>query len=382
MTPPRLAVIPDFPEEGWPSMDLVAEMLLKHLAHSPLVQPTRLCAPYRCRLSWLGARGRNFDRLLNRMWHYPRWLHRHRDRFDLFHLCDHSYAQIVHELPADRTGVFCHDLDTFRCLLEPHKDPRPKWFRAMARRILTGLQKARIVFYLTEGVRRQIEQFSLLDPARLVRAPVAPAEEFTPNPTDADQWRIDTLGHHPYILHVGSCIPRKRIDVLLAAFAKANIKDLRLIQVGGEWTPDFPPLTPSPGAPGEGRGEGLPLSARILQLRNLTRPQIAQIYRGASLVLQPSEAEGFGLPVIEALACGAPVLASDIPVLREVGGEAALYCPVGNIDQWAAALRSILEGSLQPPPLQSRLAQAARFSWAEHARVIASAYAKLAGEVT
>jgi glycosyltransferase involved in cell wall biosynthesis len=353
----RLAVLADYPEEAWPSMDLVAEMLLKHLP--PDVQGTRICPPWKRRLSFLGGPGRNFDRLANRLFHYPRYLRRRVGDFDCFHLCDHSYSQLVHELPAERTGVFCHDLDTFRCILEPQNKPRPRWFRAMARKILAGLRRARVVFYLTAGVREQIERFGVVDPARLVRCPVAAAEEFSyqsPRPTDMI-----------YLLHVGSCIPRKRIDVLLSVFAAVRRPGMKLIQIGGEWTP----------AQRE-QIDRLGIVAAIEQKRRLSRPQIAEFYRGAAAVLQPSDAEGFGLPVVEALACGAKVVASDIPVLREVGGDAVLYCPVGDVTRWADTVSKLLAAQQLAPPLDKRLAQAAKFSWAEHARVIADAYRGIA----
>lgn len=356
--PPKLAVLADYPEEGWPSMDLVAEMLMKHLAASDLVHATRVCPPFRRRLGWAGGAGRNFDRLANRLWHYPRYVRGRIGEFDLFHLCDHSYSQLVHELPPERTGVTCHDLDTFRCLLEPDKEHRPRWFRAMARRILGGLRKARVVFYLTEGVREQIERFGVVDPAKLVRAPVAAAEEFC--------YRPRGNGAARYLLHVGSCIPRKRIDVLLQVFAGVRNQGLRLIQVGGEWTAEQRETIARLG-----------IGDEVEQVRGLTRAQIADLYRGATAVLQTSEAEGFGLPVIEGLACGATVVASDIPVLREVGGEAVTYAPVGDVDGWVEVVRGVLAGG--GSGLEVRLARAAGFSWAEHARVIAEAYRSIAG---
>ena len=92
----------------------------------------------------------------------------------------------------------------------------------------------------------------------------------------------------------------------------------------------------------------------------------------------PSEAEGFGLPVIEALACGAPVIASDIPTLREAGGDAAMYCPVADVARWADALSQILLHPAFAPSRDARLAQAARFSWREHARIIGEAYLDIA----
>ncbi|HSI36293.1 MAG TPA: glycosyltransferase, partial [Tepidisphaeraceae bacterium] len=328
MPTPSLAILPDFPEEGWPSMDLVAEMLLEHLATSDLVRATRLCPRYRRLFAVLGRRGRNIDRLRNRMRVYPAFARKHATDFDCFHLCDHSYSQVVHALPADRTGVFCHDLDTFRCLLEPDKEPRPTWFRQMARTILTGLQKARVVFYLTQPVRDQIERHNLIDPAKLVRCPVAPAAEFTPDEPNQSAIgnRQSAIPPSPFLLHVGSCIPRKRIDVLLRTFASARASQpaLRLLQIGGDFTAEQRALI-----------DQLNINDAITQVRGVTRDDIAAAYRRAALVLQPSNAEGFGLPVVEALACGAHVLASDIPVLREVGGDAALHAPVGDPDAWA-----------------------------------------------
>src|SRR5262245_26897924 len=119
----RLAVLADFAEEGWPSMDLCAEMLLAHLpddsSSAQLLRP-----PFRrafARLPLPRKAAANADRALNRFVRFPRFLKRRRDEFDLFHVVDHTYAQLVHALPPGRAGVFCHDLDAFRCLIEPDR---------------------------------------------------------------------------------------------------------------------------------------------------------------------------------------------------------------------------------------------------------------------
>jgi glycosyltransferase involved in cell wall biosynthesis len=367
----RLAVLPDFPEEGWPSMDLCAEMLLRELGTSEPVAAERVCPPFRCRFCPVtGQGGRNADRFLNRHWDYPRFLKRARSRFALFHVVDHSYAHLLHVLPAGQAGVYCHDLDTFRCLLEPAQEPRPAWFRAMMRRVLNGFRKAAVVFHSTAAVGDRVRQLGLVDPARLVYAPYGTAAEFTPEPAavDADQSAPFT-GDAPYLLHVGSCIARKRIDVLLELFAAVRRRqpELRLLQVGGTWTP-----------PQQEQVGRLGLDTAVRQVRGLDRVTLAALYRRARLVLLPSAAEGFGLPALEALACGACVVASDLPSLREVGGAAAVYVPVGNVAAWSDRVLALLANPDQAPTPATRRQQAAKFSWANHARIISEAYHRLA----
>ena len=117
----RVAVVCDFPEEGWASMDLTGEQVVAHLNRGCAdgVRASRFCPPFRHRLA------RNADRFLNRFWDYPRALRPvvRRGEFDLYHVVDHSYSQLVHGLPPGRAVVTCHDLDTFRCLLDPAASP-------------------------------------------------------------------------------------------------------------------------------------------------------------------------------------------------------------------------------------------------------------------
>src|SRR5206468_2493314 len=108
----------------------------------------------------------NADRLLNRFWHYPQWLRTHHDQFDLFHIVDHSYSQLVHYLPPERTVVTCHDLETFRSILQPPEEERSFAFRAMVNRTLTGLQKAAHVACASEATRKSLIAHGLVDASR------------------------------------------------------------------------------------------------------------------------------------------------------------------------------------------------------------------------
>jgi glycosyltransferase involved in cell wall biosynthesis len=340
-------------------------MLLTHLPNVESIRPKFQHLFSLMPLPGCRAAAFNADRLFNRFVRYPRYLKRTRSQFDFFHVVDHSYAQLVHSLPPERTGVFCHDLDAFRCLLEPERDRRPRWFRSLARRTLCGLQKAAVVFHSTMSVRAEIERFGLVDSSRLVHAPYGVAPEFTADgPTETSR--------NPYLLHVGSNIPRKRIDVLLQTFAalRREFSTLRLVKVGEAFTPAQQALI-----------RQLDLHDAIVHRANLTRAQIASLYRGATVVLLLSSAEGFGLPIVESLACGAPVLASDLPALREVGGEAICYAPAGDVAAWVAATRRILTKPDEGPSRAKRLKQAEQFAWANHARVVYDAYERLAKQI-
>jgi glycosyltransferase involved in cell wall biosynthesis len=371
-TTARLLMLPVFAEEGWPSIDLSAEMLAEHWTSQAEMPLTRAQPGYRHRigcLPGLGASrfGRNADRLWNRFSAYPRWVRNRRSNFDVFHVCDHSYSQLIHQLPAHRTGVLCQDLDTFRCLLVPVDEPRPRWFRRMTQRILDGFQKAAVVFHTTQHVRRQILEHGLIGADRLVHAPLGIAPEFARRirqpeaPTESS--------NHPYLLHVGSCVPRKRIDVLLRVFAAVRRQrpDIRLIKVGGEFTPDQQRLIVEHS-----------LSGVIEHHLGLSRTRLASLYRHAAVTLVPSDREGLGLPVIEALACGSIVLANDIPPLREGGGCAAMYQPISSLDAWTQTILDLLSDPSRAPTIEQRTAQGLQFTWQRHASVIADVYTRLA----
>jgi len=363
--PLRLGVVRVYRDEDWPSMDLVADQLLAYLPRTHDIVATDIAPPFRRvfgSLPFVGSRRAAFnaDRLINRYHRLLKNLRRLRGEHDWFHIADHSYAMAAHALPPGRVGVFCHDLDAFRCVLEPDRDPRPWWFRKISQRILDGLRSAAVVFHSTRAVREQLLHFGLVPEERLVAAPYGVSEGYTPGPSNA--------AHEPFLLHVGSAIPRKRLDLLLDVFAGVRMQfpELRLVQIGGTWTHAM-----------EEQIARLGLANAIEQRRGLTRSELANYYRGALLVMVTSEAEGFGLPVIEALACGAPVLASDLPVLREVGSEAVMYRAVGDIPSWVEAAKCVLDDAAVAPPRELRLHQASLYTWQAHARTIGETYLRL-----
>ncbi|MCY1074473.1 glycosyltransferase family 4 protein [Archangium lansingense] len=377
--PLRLALLMDPLEEQWPSMDLAGEALHEQF-HGPLAEKVWVTSvrpklvPLARRLPVLRERREalNVDRVLTRFLAYPARVALRSRGQDVWHVVDHTYAQLVHALPPGRAGVYCHDLDAFRSVLEPEKEPRPAWFRAMAWTSLKGLQRAAVVFHSTRAVRDELLRHGVVPPERLVHAPMGVSSEFGPEPIPGDisEEMLRPLGGHPYVLHVGSGIPRKRLDVLFEVFAALRRRhpELRLVQQGAALTDTQ-----------RDQVTRLGIGDALLQPPKLDRASLAGLYRKARAVLVTSEAEGFGLPVIEAMACGTPVVASDLPVLREVGGDTITYAPVGDVGAWTEAVHQLL-GSPEPEAARSqRLSRGRGYSWANHARTILDTYRRLAG---
>ncbi|WP_222267530.1 glycosyltransferase family 4 protein [Modestobacter marinus] len=135
-----------------------------------------------------------------------------------------------------------------------------------------------------------------------------------------------------YLLHVGARRPHKNVVTLVRALARLP-EDLDLVLVGpvDRRTPDPVPEV----------AEELGVAGRVVHLPHVSEADLIALYRGAQAFVYPSLVEGFGLPLLEAMAAGAPVVASDIPVFREVSRGAAELVPVSDPGAWAEAVMGL-----------------------------------------
>jgi glycosyltransferase involved in cell wall biosynthesis len=152
---------------------------------------------------------------------------------------------------------------------------------------------------------------------------------------------------------------------------RRNFPGARLLRVGGCLTRAQAELV-----------KQLGIASSIIELPFLDAPTLAALYRRATLLLMPSDAEGFGLPAIEAMACGTPVLLSDLLTLREVAGDAAEYASPGSLAAWVSAASSMLEGCINAPArwASKRAAGIQRsrvFSWSQTAASFTRLYNEL-----
>ncbi len=191
---------------------------------------------------------------------------------------------------------------------------------------------------------------------RIVPIPEATDRRFHPgrNVRAESAWTAHFGIRHPYVLYLGQWKAYKNLRVLFLAFEEVleRVPRAQLVIAGADPRhPDVPDAA-----------RRLPEGAVVLTGR-LPDDAVPELYRGAAAVALPSLAEGFGLPVLEAMACGARVVCSDLPVLREIADGVAIFCDPSDPASFA---RGIVQ-ALDPPPDDRRpelgLERAQAFSW-------------------
>jgi glycosyltransferase involved in cell wall biosynthesis len=221
----KIAILADYREEGWASMDLTADMLVEHLQSVAGLQVRRVEPPFRRRVGHLSGSdgGAVVDRVVNRFFDYPRWLRNQSMDDDVFHIVDHSYAHLVAALPADRTVVTCHDVDAFRPFTVDGS--RSKLPLPLARRVLDGFRRCRLVTCVSEATRSELVKHQLVAADRVVVVPQGAHPTCSPLPDPAADGRAAELlgdpGAFTDLLHVGTTVERKRIDIAMQVVAAA-----------------------------------------------------------------------------------------------------------------------------------------------------------------
>lgn len=243
---------------------------------------------------------------------------------DVYHVVDQSYAHLAYWLKDVPIVVTCHDLINFR-------QPENVWQRArfpavsMAawRFSVKGLRKAHHIFADSRYTAQEIRQMVDVDAKCITIIPIG---------LDATFHRIqqeDLIGSFRAkygispedicLLHVGGNAPRKNVTILLEVLRVLRAKGIPAVlwKTGADFTPQQKHLVQEYG-----------LEGKTTYLGQMSDRALTLAYNGADIVIIPSLYEGFGIPVLEAMACGTPVIASNVSSLPEVAGDAArLVCP-------------------------------------------------------
>lgn len=225
---------------------------------------------------------------------------------------------------------------------------------------------AALIVTPTEAVASQVRD--LLSPSGEVVA-IAPGVGSLRVPGDAADMRRAAGVPDRYVLFVGTSEPRKGLDVLLPAMSHPGLADMSLVVAGppGWGSVDVHELSRRAGVDG-----------RVVVTGQVSDHLLAALFTGAAVLAVPSRAEGFGLPVLEGMALGVPVVTSDDPALVEVGGGAASVVPVGSVDALAAALARVVSSAEESDRMRAAGGvRAGSFSWERSAAQLWARYAAL-----
>jgi glycosyltransferase involved in cell wall biosynthesis len=249
---------------------------------------------------------------------------------DLLHSLDH----VAPAWGPWRSVVTLHDL-AFLLYPGTHTASSRAYYAATGE----SVRRAERVIAVSQRTASDAVRLLGVDPARIRVVHEAAAPGFAPRPRDglaalAQRLGFDADPGRPYVLFVGTLEPRKNVPLLFEAFALLRREvDAQLLLVGARgWLDE--PIMAAHGRSGVGE------AARFLG--HLNEEDLALLYSHAGVFVLPSLYEGFGLPVLEAMACGAPVVCSNAGPLPEVAGDAAVLLKPEDPMAWAVALRDVL----------------------------------------
>jgi glycosyltransferase involved in cell wall biosynthesis len=278
-----------------------------------------------------------------------------REPLDLFFFpASYSYFPILSRLPV----VVCFH-DTI-----PDRDPKVhfrSWRQALLWRVKSRLAaaQARLILTVSDYSRRCLIANLKVDPARVRVVPEAASPGFR-------KLNVPPAGS-PYLLYVGGFNPHKNVAALLRAFARVTARwpELRVVLAGDFRSDSFRGTT---GAL-KTLAEELGIADRVEFTGWVPDEKLCRLYNGATLVVLPSLDEGFGLPALEAMACGTPVVASAGHAFDEVVADAGILVDVRSEEALAAAIESLLADPVRRRQLSERALERARqFSWDASAR--------------
>jgi len=270
------------------------------------------------------------------------------------------------------TVLTIHDLSLF-LYPETHEKHRVS---VGLRRIPTMGCAATKIITPSQAVRREVVEHLNVSPEKVIAIPEAARREFRPMPAEETRDARKRFGiEDDFLLYVGTLEPRKNLMLLVRAFEEVlcttNLRP-QLVIVGKKgWLVDelFAYV------------ERAELGDRLLFTNYVTDEELRALYSSCRMCIYPSLYEGFGLPPLEAMACGAPVITTRIPSIMETVGDAARLVEPTDVDALARNIIDLLADAEARATLSAAgLARAAQFSWEKTARMTLEVYREMLGQ--
>jgi alpha-1,3-rhamnosyl/mannosyltransferase len=263
-----------------------------------------------------------------------------------------------------------HDLQPL--VMPQHFDPVKRWFARAS--IPPSARHARVIITLTEVTRRMMVERLGIDPARVE---VIPAGIHVPTAEEvAEEQAFDVraaygLGDAPFFLYPAITYPHKNHVFLAEAFAPVarRFPEVRLVLTGGTAQHER--------ALGDAT-ESLGIASQVRRLGRIPRAHLDALYHQAIALVFPSGFEGFGMPLLEAMSRGCPVVAADATALPEVGGDGAVLLPLEDAQGWSDELTRLLTDDDHRASLSAAgRARADQFGWPAVAQRFVEVYERV-----
>lgn len=283
------------------------------LIHPPAVAGRLRPSPYGLG-KWLGY--------VDKFAIFPPTLRRAAGWADVVHICDHAFSHYVKYIRHRPHVVTCHDMIGVRTAFGATVVPSGRWSgRQLQRLILKGLSHSQHVACVSETTREQLLNIGDLPEHRVSTIYNGLNYPYSPMTDREVATRLRALGipiRSSFLLHVGGNLWYKNRLGVLRIFSEIRrqkpASDLQLVMVGKPWTLEMRQFA--------SRNS---LNTCVRELTVVSDEDLRSLYSAAKLLLFPSLEEGFGWPIIEAQACGCPVVTTNRPPMNEIGGSAAIY---------------------------------------------------------
>ncbi len=351
------------------SMDIYANGLIAGLA---IVRPDwqiEAIAPVplsRSSRSWQTR----FHKYYERFWKFPRTVHLY--KADIVHIIDHSDGHIAYALKDQPMVITCHDLINYFYPQNLQGSVQTPWIsNALWRRSIHGMKHANHIVTVSQQTAHDVTQILGIPSAQITVVPNATSgfHPLFPLEREALRQHYQLSPDTTCLLNVGSNHPRKNIITILQViqYLKTQQIPIQFWKVGEDFTSEQQAWI-----------QAHNLQSFVTYLGKPDQSTLLQLYNAADMLLAPSTHEGFGITLLEAMACGTPVITANTSAMPEVVGDAGVLIDPLNVEAIAAALLHLRRDSTYRQALiQKGLERVKVFTWEAVAETIAQIYESL-----
>lgn len=320
--------------------------------------------PKKLNLPFFGNLGR-FGRYVDQYVIYPSIAKKNQG--DVNHIIDHSYASIINALDKKKTIVTCHDLIPLK-----HPESTSRKGRFFFKYNVRAMTKARRIIADSAQTKRDVLKFTDYLSENISIIPLGISEKFKPfdKKIIADKKRELGLEGKKVIIHVGAGAPYKNVSLIIRALNIVETigSDIKFLKIGPFLDKEKELI------------KKIDLEKHIINIEYVPNDELPIYYNLADVFVFPSVFEGFGMPPIEAMACGTPTIVSNVPPLNETVGDAQIMVEPFNPEELAEKIINVLtDKELANKMSVAGMKRAKKFSWKNTADLTAKVYEEVCG---